>query len=106
MLWKENEEGDVNERRGTIFKKVIRKGLTEKSVFEASVCTLREQASPVGPGAHSFPRSWLLGSEVVACLSTVVCENFNEILYIIRKSLEALEVVSLERENYSLLFPP
>lgn len=61
--------------------------------------------SPVGPGWHGSSCSWLLGFKMVVCLSIVVCEVFNEILCIIRKSLGALEIVSLESDYYPLFLP-
>lgn len=45
---------------------------------------------------------WLLVSEMVTCLFTVICEFVNEILHIIRKSLRVLEVASLSEAEVSL----
>lgn len=66
-------------------------------MFEPRPWTLRESC------ASWFARLfWVLVSEMVTCLFTVVCEFVNEILHIIRKSLRVLEVASLSEAEVSL----
>ena len=80
---------------GAILQGVVRKGLTEKVMFEPRL----KRESCASWFARLF---WLLVSEMVTCLFTVVFEFVNETLHIIRMSLTVLEVASLSEAEVSL----